>query len=60
MYQGSKVVVIAPCYNEAAKIGLVVQRVRAVEFVLGRLGLEQQNVAEHLMPQKVVTLLKRG
>jgi len=36
------------------------ERVRAVEFVLGRLGLEQQNVAEHLMPQKVVTLLKRG
>lgn len=33
MYQGLKVVVIAPCYNEAAKIGLVVDRVLAVPCV---------------------------
>jgi hypothetical protein len=37
------------------------ERVRAVEFVLSRLGLEQQQlVFEHAMPQKVVTLVKRG
>jgi nicotinamide riboside kinase len=36
------------------------ERVRAVEFVLKRLGLEQQQVVEHTLPQKVVTLLKRG
>jgi nicotinamide riboside kinase len=37
------------------------ERVRAVEFVLSRLGLEQQQlVFEHAMPTKVVTLVKRG
>ena len=37
------------------------ERVRAVEFLLSRLGLQQQAV-EHLPPplQKVVTLVKRG
>ncbi len=37
------------------------ERVRAVEFVLTRLGMEQQKIVEHtLPPQKVVTLLKGG
>jgi hypothetical protein len=37
------------------------ERVRAVEFVLSQLGLEQQQlVFEHALPQKVVTLVKRG
>lgn len=37
------------------------ERVRAVEFVLSRLGLEQrQLVFEHAMPTKVVTLVKSG
>lgn len=37
------------------------ERVRAVEFVLTRLGLEQQHVVEHsIAPQRLVTLLKRG
>ena len=37
------------------------ERVRAVEFVLGRMGLQQQ-VVEHAPPSlhKVVTLVKRG
>jgi hypothetical protein len=40
------------------------ERIRAVEFVLSRLGMEQQQalpvVDHYLPPQRVVTLLKKG
>jgi hypothetical protein len=36
------------------------ERVRAVEFVLTRLGLEQQQTVEHTLPPKLVTLVKGG
>jgi hypothetical protein len=37
------------------------ERVRAVEFVLAQVGLQQQQpVIEHHIPNKVVTLVKRG